>query len=348
MQNKSLLWIIPSYEKNFSINDTNLEQLKILASEYGYNANFVFLTNNTFVKDEQDYTIECDNEYSVRIYDRKIYTNSAIMKELINADYDNVIITNLRYTKEVSILSQMFEKSLEENVDFVHLQKNKMSFFSEFAKLTKSIYNKIVKMFTNSLDNMYVRNFVMFNRLVLDIMKDFPANCGIIRETNFLAGTTTAVVNIDKKTKLSPAQVGTTKLFIVSLAIFAIAVGLFVVLCVCPLNLDLFLWLIVGFIILLVCGIIAINYSVLKDKIKIDNFSFENGNHITPLISRTFNEKIKEIEQEPKKKARAKKTVTEQTTDKIAKKETKTAKSETTKKKTTKSTAKSTEKAKKE
>lgn len=295
MPNKTLLWIIPSYEKKMQINEVDLDKLNELANQYEYDVKFVFLLDKKIEKDKQTeidetvYNFNQSIEYTVKVYDKKIYPNTSIMKELENAEFDYVMITNLKYTNKYDILDEMLEKSTIPNTNFVHLHKKRLGFYGELTNLTKALYNKIVRMFTNSHDNMYVRNCVIFDKVVLDLIKDFPNSSGVIRETSYLAGTQTEIVTVDNSFKNAKLKFSTIGLFITSSIICLIALALFIIICAVPMNLDTLLWVIIADIITSVLGIIFINYSVLQEKIKINNFNLETTTAIQPIFENTYN-----------------------------------------------------------
>lgn len=312
---KSLLWIIPSYEKKYLIEQTDLDVLNELATIYGYKPLFVFITNNEFYTNIDNIKIATDIEYKIVSYNKKVYLNTAIMKELENADFDNVMVTNIKYTREFNILENMLDKSTIPNTDVVHVQKKKLGFFGEFTNLTKSLYNKIVKMFTNSLDNLYIRNCIIFNKLVLDIMKDFPNKSGIIMETTNLGAVHTEIVNVDntfKKAKLKPSTISQ---FAISSIICLISLALFVIICSVKMNLDALLWVIILCITTGVMGVIFVNYAILQEKIRINNFNLEETKNIKPIKAISFNEEKQVITKDdtspplkPKKKTTKKST----------------------------------------
>ncbi|MGN1227136.1 MAG: hypothetical protein ACI4TX_00670, partial [Christensenellales bacterium] len=181
MNNKTLLWLIPSYDNNIKIDNVELESLNDLALKHNYNSKFVFLTNTKYYDDNAEFNISNTSiNYTVKVYDKKVYPNTSIMKELKDSNYDNVMITNIKYTTQIDVLDEMLEKSTKEYVDIVHLDKKRLGFYGELTNLTKALYNKIVKMFTNSEDKLYVRNCVIFNKIVLDLMNDFPNSSAIM------------------------------------------------------------------------------------------------------------------------------------------------------------------------
>ncbi|MGN1227367.1 MAG: hypothetical protein ACI4TX_01860, partial [Christensenellales bacterium] len=108
----------------------------------------------------------------------------------------------------------------------------------------------------------------------------------------FLGGVNTEVIRVDNKFKTAKPNLSTVGLFIASCIVSIIAIALFVVICAVRIDLNSLLWLIIAFITCCVTGIVFLNYSILQEKIKIDNFNFEETQTLNPLSSKTYNEII--------------------------------------------------------
>lgn len=293
---KKLLWIIPSlYDKQELLN-VDLTKLKELANKFDFNVDFVLLASNKFLNENEDFQLDTQTKYTLKIYDSKVLLNTCIMKELENVDYDNVIVTYAKYTSYFGTMQKMIEAGSDENVNFVHLKHKTNGFFSEVVNFTSEIYNKIVKMFTGSKDKMFVQNCVMFNRVVLEIMQEYPNKSAIIKETSFLALTRNEIITVDKnfkKVKMKPNSLGH---LISSIFMCAATIALFVVLCAVRMNLNMFIWLLMALIIMSVISLISLNYSILKDKVIINDFYLDSTKNITPLGMKVFNENKGEIQ----------------------------------------------------
>ena len=294
LQKENLLWIILATDKNQKLENIKLDDLNNLAQSNNYNAKFVILTNNKVLPsiDCQTQTLlKTELNYSIKIYDKSVKVNTQIMKELKDVSYDKVMVTNALYCNKLTELSQMLEKSTQKDVDIVHLYKKRLGFYGELTNLTKALYNKVVKLFTNGMDKFYVRNCVIFNKLVLQIMQDFPNKSGAIRETTLVVGVNTEMVEVDNKFKTARLNIGTFSQLTASIGVCVLAIAMFVIICAVRMDIETLLWLIVVFVALAVAGVIFLNYSILKEKIRIDNFNIEKTNQIIPLYSQSFNDK---------------------------------------------------------
>ena len=292
MSAKKLLWIILLQKNNQDNYELDLTSLNNIASSFNFNTEFRIIANNKVLTDCEKLKLNTDAFYSINIYDSKVKLNTCIMKQLENVNVDNVIVMGSNYLKHETIIKKMIMEGSKDGVNFVHLKHHYNGFFTELTNLTSKVYNKIVKMFTGSNDRLFIRNCAMFNKVVLQLMQDFPNNSGIIRETNFLACTQNVEINIDKDFEKSKWKMNSIKLFISSLILGLISIGLFVVICAVRMNIDILLWLIIVLIITTVISVVALNYSILKDKISIDNFFDEQTQSISPIESAIFNERV--------------------------------------------------------
>ena len=295
MPNEKLLWLILVTSKKQNIESIDIDKLNTIAQSFNYNAKFVILTNNNVLPSTNLENInlsETGVNYSIKVYDKKVKVNTQIMKEFENVSYDKVMVTNAFYCNNFDILTQMLEKSTEDEVDIVHLTKKRLGFYGELTNTTKALYNKIVKMFTNGADKFYIRNCVIFNRLILEIMQDFPNKSSAIRETTIALGVNTENIAVDNKFKTPKLKLSTFSQLIASIGVCILSLAIFVIICAVRMDIDILLWLIVACIATAVAGIIFLNYAILKEKISIDNFNTEKTKSIIPLFSQSFNEKV--------------------------------------------------------
>ena len=351
MQTENLLWLILVTSKKQNIESIDIDKLNTIAQSFNYNGKFVILTNNNVLPSTNLENInlsETDVNYSIKVYDKKVKVNTQIMKEFENVSYDKVMVTNAFYCNNFDILTQMLEKSTEDEVDIVHLTKKRLGFYGELTNTTKALYNKVVKMFTNGTDKFYIRNCVIFNRLILEIMQDFPNKSSAIRETTIALGVNTESIVVDNKFKTPKLNLSTFSQLIASIGVCILSLAIFVIICAVRMDIDVLLWLIVACIATAVAGVIFLNYAILKEKIIIDNFNLEKTKLITPLFSQSFNEKVEkseESDEDVKDKQNDEKTSegVEIKKTKSKSKSTSSAKSKSTtkKKSSTKSTAKS-------
>ena len=292
MQNEKLLWLILLTNKKQSIESLNINKLNELAKTFNYNAEFVILTNNSILPAiSKTYTNlnQANAICSIKIYDKDVKINTQIMKALENTTHNKVMVTNAFYCGNFEALTQMLEKSTQDEVDIVHLTKKRLGFYGELTNATKALYNKVVKMFTNGADKFYIRNCVIFNKLILELMQDFPNKSSAIRETTIALGVNTESIVVDNKFKTAPLQVSTFSQLIISIGVCVFSVALFIIMCAVKMDIDTLLWLVVACITTAVAGIIFLNYAILKEKISIDNFSLEKTKLIAPLFEQTFN-----------------------------------------------------------
>ncbi len=351
MQNENLLWLILLTNKKQNIESIDIDKLNTIAQSFNYNAKFVILTNNNVLPSTNLENInlsETGVNYIIKVYDKKVKVNTQIMKEFENVSYDKVMVTNAFYCNNFDILTQMLEKSTEDEVDIVHLTKKRLGFYGELTNATKALYNKVVKMFTNGADKFYIRNCVIFNRLILEIMQDFPNKSSAIRETTIALGVNTESIVVDNKFKTPKLNLSTFSQLIASIGVCVLSLAIFVIICAVRMDIDVLLWLIVACIATAVAGVIFLNYAILKEKIIIDNFNLEKTKLITPLFSQSFNKKVEKSEEsneDVKDKQNDEKTSegVEIKKTKSKSKSTSSAKSKSTtkKKSSTKSTAKS-------
>lgn len=299
MPNEKLLWLVLVTSKKQNIESIDIDKLNTIAQSFNYNAKFVILTNNNVLPSTNLENInlsETGVNYSIKVYDKKVKVNTQIMKEFENVTYDKVMVTNAFYCNNFDVLTQMLEKSTEDEVDIVHLTKKRLGFYGELTNTTKSLYNKVVKMFTNGADKFYIRNCVIFNRLILEIMQDFPNKSSAIRETTIALGVNTESIVVDNKFKTPKLNLSTFSQLIASIGVCILSLAIFVIICAVRMDIDILLWLIVACIATAVAGVIFLNYAILKEKISIDNFNLEKTKLITPLFSQSFNEKVEKSE----------------------------------------------------
>lgn len=299
MRTENLLWLILLTNKEQNIENIDIDKLNTIAQSFNYNAKFVILTNNNVLPStclENINLSETDVNCNIKVYDKKVKVNTQIMKEFENVSYDKVMVTNAFYCNNFDILTQMLEKSTEDEVDIVHLTKKRLGFYGELTNATKALYNKVVKMFTNGADKFYIRNCVIFNRLILEIMQDFPNKSSAIRETTIALGVNTESIVVDNKFKTPKLNLSTFSQLIASIGVCILSIALFVIICAVRMDIDILLWLIVACIATAVAGVIFLNYAILKEKIIIDNFNLEKTKLITPLFSQSFNENVEKSE----------------------------------------------------
>ena len=301
MGNKKLLWIILLQQSKQESFDFDLTKLNDIALSFNFDTEFAIIADDKTLANAEELKLDTSAFYSVNVYDSKVKLNTRIMKKLQDTTADNVIVTGSNYLKYESIMKSMLSAGSKDGVNFVHLKYQYNGFFTEVTSLTSKIYNKVVKMFTGSNDRLFIRNCVMFNKVVIELMQDFPNNSGIIRETNFLACTDNVEINVDKNFKKSKWKMNSIKLFISSLILGILSIALFVVICAVKMNFDLLFWLLIVFIITSIVSVITLNYSILKDKISIDNFYDEEVQAITAKSYAVYNtpvieeEKVEEI-----------------------------------------------------
>ncbi len=238
-----LIWVWSSFSGDKLTADSWLSCQK-LAEDMGIDVQGIIVTPTA-------YEIDGMTSYVFNPKDNENFALSYLLKNFDMTSFDGMVFVDAFYQKNLEVFEQ-FILGLEEGKNIMHVKKNYSKVFEIISESFISIKNRINKMLLGTKESSFVRNFVAFDKVVLELLCDFPHRCGFIRETNYLTNTDVGVVDVDSKFKKAKSKKTNILSYIFVALEMAVAITAFMLVVWLPLYMSEILWLI---IVMIVAGV---------------------------------------------------------------------------------------------
>ena len=238
-----LIWVWSSFSGDKLTADSWLSCQK-LAEDMGVEIQGIIVTPTA-------YEIDGMTSYVFNPKDNENFALSYLLKNCDMTSFDGMIFVDAFYQKKLEVFEQ-FILGLEEGKNIMHVKKNYSKVFEIISESFISIKNRINKMLLGTKESSFVGNFVAFDKVVLELLCDFPHRCGFIRETNYLTNTDVGVVDVDSKFKKAKSKKTNILSYIFVALEMAVAITAFMLVVWLPLYMSEILWLI---IVMIVAGV---------------------------------------------------------------------------------------------
>ena len=333
-----LIWVWSSFSGDKLTADSWLSCQK-LAEDMGIDVQGIIVTPTA-------YEIDGMTSYVFNPKDNENFALSYLLKNFDMTSFDGMVFVDAFYQKNLEVFEQ-FILGLEEGKNIMHVKKNYSKVFEIISESFISIKNRINKMLLGTKESSFVRNFVAFDKVVLELLCDFPHRCGFIRETNYLTNTDVGVVDVDSKFKKAKSKKTNILSYIFVALEMAVAITAFMLVVWLPLYMSEILWLIIVMIVAGVGSVLHLSIANIDSVVNISKKKAEpiilgnaqkaineevepqvvpNENHQTSLEDQTTENEVVVIDD--------KEAVADTNEVKSDKKSTKTTKSASTKKQT--------------
>ena len=187
---KKLYWVICNFEKQKKVSEIDFEGLNRIANDSGYEVEFAFISKENYCSEEEFDRLKKDRkrprDLSAYLYSSNHTENECIYDALLKVSAERYFVCDARYLKHEDTIREMLEISSFYKMHFVRCKKDYDGIFATPVKFIKQTHNKVLGLVTNTKNEKYVRNFVVFNEEVLEYMKRNPINSAVIRETDML------------------------------------------------------------------------------------------------------------------------------------------------------------------
>ena len=238
-----LIWIWSSFSGDKLTADNWLNCQK-LAEDMGVEVQGIIVTPTA-------YEIDGMTTYVFNSKDNENFALSYLLKNFDMTSFDGMIFVDAFYQNKLDVFEQ-FILGLKEGKNIMHVKKNYSKVFDTISESFISIKNHLNKMLLGTKESSFVRNFVAFDKVVLELLCDFPHRCGFIRETNYLTNTNVGVVNVDSKFKKAKSKKTNVLSYVFVALEMAVAITAFMLVVWLPLYISEILWFI---IIMIVAGV---------------------------------------------------------------------------------------------
>ena len=277
---------------------------------------------------KEEYKIQGLTTYDFNNKDNINFAFYWLLKNLDMKKYDAVMLVDVKYLNDLDTLGKMFDLLLD-GKNIVHVQKKHSSLYNFFNYGLLKFSNAMNRMLLGTKESGYIKNFVAFDRSIIELLQEFPHKCGFVKETAYFTNTDTEIIYVDPKYQKARMEKFNPTGYILSGVEAGLAFTSFMLAIWLPLNLNSILWLIILTMLLSIASVL--------------HFSITNVNRIvrlsklkeTPNIITTISDQRTDLERE--KFSDIKDTTQETHTEKVKVKKPKTTnkKSEVSKPKST-------------
>ena len=279
-----LYFVICNFEKFRTVNEITFNSVRLQAQNFGFEVSMAYISQSKFTTQEQ--LAQASKDYpnvSFYLYDNAKSENECIFDCLTKQSADRYFVCDARYLEREDVVNQMLDAASYYGVHFVRCDCSYRGVFEGLVKFFTKLNNRILNFVSSASFSPYVRNFVIFDDVVLSYMKRSPIRSARIRETNYLVNTMDEVIQVPadfKKAKHAKQNwLGVTAGGIS----LALAVWCFICIFIASTNFDTTSWLIVGTIafgvigfLLLLIGIAGVRTSFYK--------MFEKRSDCSPVV----------------------------------------------------------------
>ena len=267
---KKLYWVICNFEKQKKVSEIDFEGLNRIANDSGYEVEFAFISKENYCSEEEFDRLKKDRkrprDLSAYLYSSNHTENECIYDALLKVSAERYFVCDARYLKHEDTIREMLEISSFYKMHFVRCKKDYDGIFATPVKFIKQTHNKVLGLVTNTKNEKYVRNFVVFNEEVLEYMKRNPINSAVIRETDMLFNANSENVEAPKDFKRAKHYLENWTSYLVGFASLFLCIWCFISMFILRTNLDLFTWLLIGIIVFGITAILTINFAVANSK----------------------------------------------------------------------------------
>lgn len=258
-----ICWLICDFEKNNFLETLNLKDCANIALSQGFNqVEFCIVTNKDKIKLPNNLKDMCEL-YS---FLNTATENQCIFQVLKEKEADRFFVCDLKYITQKELIARMIHISTYYDSHIVHCKKTYTGVFEYVVKYIKKIHNKIVKSFSMSKNNSYVRNFVIFTKQIKKMIIENERRSAIIRESDFLVNVNNRNVEQPKGMELAKHRVENWISYLISISSIVLTVWLIVCLKLLRPNFTEFTWLLTGIVAFGVLGVVYLNYSIANTK----------------------------------------------------------------------------------
>ena len=254
-----------------------------------------------------------------------------LLKNLDMKDYDAVMLIDVKYLNDLDTIGKMFDVLLE-GKNIVHVQKRHSPLYNFFSYGLLKFSNAMNKMLLGTKESGYIKNFVAFDKSIIELLQEFPHKCGFVKETAYLTNTDTEIIYVDPKYKKAKMEKFNPTGYIFSGLEAGLAFASFMLAIWLPLSLSNILWLVILTILFSITSVLHFSISNVNRVVKLSKLKE------APNIIKDEQNQTTDIEKEESSNKEEIEALVQETNQEVKPKKPKTAKtkSETSKPKTTK------------
>lgn len=217
---------------------------------------------------KEEYTVQGLTTYDFNNKDNINFAFYWLLKNLDMKDYDAVMLIDVKYLSDLSTIGKMLDLLLE-GKNIVHVQKKHSPLYNFFSYGLLKFSNTMNKMLLGTKESNYIKNFVAFDKSIIELLQEFPHKCGFVKETAYLINANTEIIFVEPKYPKAKMEKFNPTGYIFSGLEAILAFTCFMLAIWLPLSLSNILWLI---ILMILFGIISVLH-----------FSISNINRIVKL-----------------------------------------------------------------
>ena len=284
---------------------------------------------------KDEYTVQGLTTYDFNNKDNINFAFYWLLKNLDLKEYDAVMLIDVKYLNDLDTIGKMFD-SLLDGKNIVHIQKKHSPLYNFFSYGLLKFSNAMNKLLLGTKESGYIKNFVAFDRSIIELLQEFPYKCGFVKETAYLTNADTEIIYVDPKYKKTKMEKFNPMGYIFSGLEAGLAFACFMLAIWLPLSLSSILWLVILTILFSITSVLHFSISNVNRVVKLSklketpNIIKDEQEQTTNLEKENTNNKVK-TEEKPQKVNSEVNTKKPKTT----KNKSETTKPKTTKKKTT-------------
>ena len=267
---KKLYWVICNFEKHKKVNEIDFEGLNNIANDSGYEVEFAFISKENYCCEEELEEFKKSKQFpknlSAYLYSKCHTENECIYNALLKVNAERYFVCDARYLEHRETIKEMLVISSFYQMHFVRCKKEYNGIFATPVRYIKQMHNRVINLVTNTKNEKYVRNFVIFNEDVLNYMKKRPINSAVIRETDMLFNTNSEVVEAPENFKSAKHYLENWTSYLIGSVSAFLSLWCFISMFTLRTDLNLFSWLLVGIIIFGVTAVLTLNFAVANSK----------------------------------------------------------------------------------
>ena len=278
-----LLWVFSSFGGE-RLAEKDWLRCTDIAKEKGYDVDGYILTPS-------EYTVDGVVSYIFSEKDNVNFALSRLLKDIDYTEYDAMLFADVCYTKTMDAFGMMMD-SLYDGSKIVHVKKKQSSFGEVIGNIFVALPNKINSMLLGTKTSSYLRNLVLVDNTILEIMCDFPNKCGFIKETHYLINADTDIIEMQDIPKAKGSVYNVWNYVFSGLELLG-SIACLVLAIVLPVNFSSLLWCIVFAITLGVASVLHFSIANVDNLVKISKTKQE-----PKVIENTTMEKVENIEED--------------------------------------------------